>query len=299
MSNTSDQVDLLKLSREQLKKLCKERGHTGYSKCTKPQLVALLGSGTPSKFNPSMMTAMRPPEQDAPSSFSLPKKRLEPDSSGFGEPIAKKQKYPSRIPSKTGLSVKSPTPSAPSQAKQKSRPAQQPQILRESLVPPMSTTPATVPHHEGQPILPTTSYLLPQPPEPTNSSPRPSGSNVPLYSSKKFTDPRKITPNSCLIPRGPQSTSRSTTVAPPSTISVDPLPTPYLGFSELLVSALGPINMPPSIYDRKRVSSWSIILSGISNAERRTCILVSRMFRYAGKSMFRLPYLGYLICALR
>lgn len=45
--STPDQADLLKLSRAQLKQLCRERGHTGYSKCTKPQLVALLGSDTP------------------------------------------------------------------------------------------------------------------------------------------------------------------------------------------------------------------------------------------------------------
>ena len=50
--------------------------------------------------------------------------------------------------------------------------------------------------------------------------------------------------------------------------------------------------MPPSISDRKKVHSWSIILSGISDTDRRACILVSRMFRYAGKSALRSPSLG-------
>ncbi|TFY61292.1 hypothetical protein EVJ58_g4607 [Rhodofomes roseus] len=44
---------------------------------------------------------------------------------------------------------------------------------------------------------------------------------------------------------------------------------------------LSPITLPPSLVQRKRVQQWAIILSGLSDAERRQCVVVSRMFRYA------------------
>lgn len=46
---------------------------------------------------------------------------------------------------------------------------------------------------------------------------------------------------------------------------------------------LTPINLPPKLMQRRHVHKWSIILSGITNAERRHCVCVSRMFRYAGE----------------
>ena len=290
--------DLLKLSREKLKQLCKDRGHTGYSKCTKPQLVALLQLDTPSKFNSSMMTTTRLPEQDASSSTSVPKKPLELGVSGLEVPITKKRKYPNQIPSKPSLFMKPSAPSVPSQAKQKPPFSQRPSIPRELFVPPTPTTPATAPHLGRPPILSPPSRLPPPPPELMNSSPRSSGRNTRPQSSK-YVDPRKTVPSNYLVPQGPQKTLHSISVCSSSIASVEPLPPPYLGFSDIPVPVLGPIGMPPSISDRKRVGSWSIILSGVSNAERRTCVLVSRMFRYAGKSMFRLLYLGYLICALQ
>ncbi|KZT27383.1 hypothetical protein NEOLEDRAFT_1110792 [Neolentinus lepideus HHB14362 ss-1] len=41
------------------------------------------------------------------------------------------------------------------------------------------------------------------------------------------------------------------------------------------------ITMPPSLSQRKRVQWWAVILSGVSDAERRQCAQVSRMIRYA------------------
>lgn len=46
--------------------------------------------------------------------------------------------------------------------------------------------------------------------------------------------------------------------------------------------ALKAIEIPPSLFQRKRVHAWSVILSGLSDPERRQCALVSRMLRYAG-----------------
>lgn len=336
--STSDQTILLKLSREQLKQLCKERGHTGYSKCTKPQLVALLGSDTPSKFDPSMMTAALPPKQDTPSSASVSKKRPESGFSGIRESVAKKQRLTNPLPMDTNPSVKSSASSVPSKAKSKPRPAQKLPILRNALLLPASTTPATVPLPTQQLSLPPMSQFLPppfvdhslslaQPPgrsnqlHPTpNSQPyareaekRDSGTSFPTTDSslrlsdgnghtrpfKKFLDPRNSVLSNNPAPGGPQDTLCSTIVPSSSNVSVESLPAPYLDFPMIPVPIPGLIGMPPSISHRKGVRSWSIILSGISDTERRACVLVSRVFRYAGKSALRLPFRGCLISTLR
>ncbi|KAI0926702.1 hypothetical protein AcV5_007423 [Taiwanofungus camphoratus] len=58
--------------------------------------------------------------------------------------------------------------------------------------------------------------------------------------------------------------------------------------------SLVPITLPPSLVQRKRVQRWAIILSGLSDHERRQCVLVSRMFRYAVYlSASHLLYHGY------
>jgi len=322
--SVSGQTDLLKLSRERLKQLCKERGHTGYSKCTKPQLVALLGSDAPSKFNSSMMTTALPPKQDASSSASVPKKRPEPGFSGTGESVAKKQKRLNPIPSNGSPSMQTSIVSAPSKAQQKPLFSQKLPTLRELPVLPASTTSGTVPLPDRQPILPPMPRLLPssfmdhslshpQRPEPTNKSwvaPNPqshnrvaekpeSGTSQQLsdrngrtQAFKKFADPRNSVTISNPPPCVPQESPPSAIVESSSNMSVEPLPSPYLDFSVLPVPVLGLIGIPPSISDRKKVHSWSIILSRISNTERRACILVSRMFRYAGKSAPRSLSLG-------
>ena len=335
--STSDQADLLKLSREQLKRLCKECGHTGYSKCTKPQLVALLGSSTPSKFNSSMMATALPHKQDASSSASVPKKRLESGSSGPGESVAKKQKLSNPTSSKNSPSTLSSTVPAPPKAKRKPRFTQKPPVIREPSIPHIFTTPAAIslldqqPNPPPVPQLPTSSasnhsLSLPQPQElstrsqttlisqpqnravdkqesgtsfpATGSIQRPTSGNGRTQVFKKFLDPRNGVKSSHLVSYGPQETLPVTIVAPSSTASVKLLSPPYLDFSVLPVPVLGLIGMPPSISDRKKVYSWSIILSGVSDIERRACILVSRMFRYAGKPTLRSLSLGYLISVL-
>ncbi|KAL5524430.1 hypothetical protein ACEPAF_9570 [Sanghuangporus sanghuang] len=45
--------------------------------------------------------------------------------------------------------------------------------------------------------------------------------------------------------------------------------------------SLNAISIPPSLSERKRVNAWSVILSGLSDSERRKCALVSRTIRYA------------------
>lgn len=48
---------------------------------------------------------------------------------------------------------------------------------------------------------------------------------------------------------------------------------------------LASISLPPKLSKRKLVHRWSVILSGLSDDERRQCVLVSRMFRYSGGSV--------------
>lgn len=335
-TRSPDQTGLLKLSREQLKQLCRERGHTSYSKCTKPQLVTLLGSDTPSKFNPSMMSTALPPKQDASSSASVSKKRPGLGSSGPGESISKKQKrshpiLPGNVPS----IVQPPAVPAPSKSKRKPPFAEKLSTTHDSSAPPMPITPTAAPLPDQQPNFPSVSRhdsssvlnrisSLPQTLEPatrsqsTSSSgphnrvreeqesgtpfPAPdrpqlsSGGNGCTRPSKKFLDPRNGVASGLSAYHGPRGALPSTSLP---TISAEPLPPPYLDSSVVPIPVLGLIGMLPSISDRKKAQPWSIILSGISNAERRTCTLVSRTFRYAGKSAPRSFSLGSLSSMLR
>ncbi|KAI0042156.1 hypothetical protein FA95DRAFT_1564602 [Auriscalpium vulgare] len=79
----------------------------------------------------------------------------------------------------------------------------------------------------------------------------------------------------------------SSTVLPPPTLpSKESLPVAtvpcYLDFPEKPASLpLVPITYPPPLSQRRLVPRWAIILSGLSEVDRRQCILVSKMFRYA------------------
>ena len=65
-------------------------------------------------------------------------------------------------------------------------------------------------------------------------------------------------------------------------IKTSPTSLIYLDFTSSALPTLKPIDMPPSLSQRKHVQAWSIILSGLSDSDRRQCSLVSRLFRYAG-----------------
>lgn len=106
---------------------------------------------------------------------------------------------------------------------------------------------------------------------------------------------RSITRNQVLAPT--RSSTQSRRFVPPSTVqrnsstqthrsSKHPVrPSADFAFfdgTSLACLPLKPIEMPPSLSQRKRVHAWSVILSGLSDPERRQCALVSRMLRYAG-----------------
>ncbi|KAI0662275.1 hypothetical protein C8Q70DRAFT_910108 [Cubamyces menziesii] len=68
--------------------------------------------------------------------------------------------------------------------------------------------------------------------------------------------------------------------APPQDLAA-PLYYLDLPISLTPVPILRPISLPPPLAQRKRVAAWAVILSGLSDAERAVCALVSRTFRYA------------------
>lgn len=96
-------------------------------------------------------------------------------------------------------------------------------------------------------------------------------SRHPSTQLKRFVPPRTIQRNS--LTKAHQSSNH------PIQPCID-----FISFDgpSLVCLSLKPIEMPPSLSQRKRVHAWSVILSGLSNSERRQCVLVSRMLRYAG-----------------
>lgn len=58
------------------------------------------------------------------------------------------------------------------------------------------------------------------------------------------------------------------------------------------VPSLMNITFPPKLSDRKWVQSWAVILAALTDRDRQSCTLVSRTFRYAGKTIS-----GGLTCA--
>lgn len=101
-----------------------------------------------------------------------------------------------------------------------------------------------------------------------------------LHSSGKRFKPL-VLKKPFLVSANPPSISKRRPSAP----SAKTVPLAYLDFppAALDISAPKPISLPPSLSQRSRVQSWAVILSGISDEERRKCVLSSRMIRYAGK----------------
>jgi hypothetical protein len=57
----------------------------------------------------------------------------------------------------------------------------------------------------------------------------------------------------------------------------------HLDFETVETVALERIALPISLADRKKVGAWAVILSELSDAERRACARVSKLIRYAGE----------------
>jgi hypothetical protein len=62
-------------------------------------------------------------------------------------------------------------------------------------------------------------------------------------------------------------------------------------------SLLYAITIPPPLSQRKLVQSWAVILSGLSDRQRTTCCLVSKLIRYAGEHLVS-DYVEYTLIHL-
>ncbi|KAL5519947.1 hypothetical protein ACEPAG_1607 [Sanghuangporus baumii] len=86
------------------------------------------------------------------------------------------------------------------------------------------------------------------------------------------------------VPR-PKSRSDQSEAEPLPSRKVSPEHLIHLDFSAAPLlrppEFLNAISIPPSLSERKRINAWSVILSGLSDSERRKCALVSRAIRYA------------------
>ncbi|KAI0632467.1 hypothetical protein C8Q77DRAFT_1176940 [Trametes polyzona] len=93
-------------------------------------------------------------------------------------------------------------------------------------------------------------------------------------------DKSKLSPGPPRPSVGGASLSAASAVPTPSSANVA---LRYLEFPALstVLPTLRSITLPPPLAQRKRVGRWAIILSGLSDAERAICVLVSRTFRYA------------------
>jgi hypothetical protein len=64
--------------------------------------------------------------------------------------------------------------------------------------------------------------------------------------------------------------------------NVAPPPWPYIESKSPPVPRLQDITLPPNLVQRRYLTNWAIVLSGLEPSERRACSQVSRTIRYAG-----------------
>lgn len=283
LTSMSSLPDFTKLTVPQLKALCKDKRITGYSKLTKAALVEKLNAfpSAPTVANtilPSnhaessqaladlassqaIKTVPTPPRASTPSQPAVTHKELVVPT------VSKKRPAPDQIdkPAKKPRAITSMQPAEISKADPKNvkNATTSTQVLKDpvsahALSSTASTNTFKVPELPTQPAVP-------KPTLPKNSAKR----FKPLTITAQSQSP--LTKSPSLLPQIPTKT-------PSSTLSS----LRYLEFNPSPEVSLSLITKPPSIAQRKRVQPWALILSGISDAERRKCVLVSKMIRYAG-----------------
>lgn len=113
----------------------------------------------------------------------------------------------------------------------------------------------------------------------------------PLTTSRISVPPAYPTPFA-YKPFKPLSVTRPPAYNPPKSILVNQSPTPFSAEVETLYhfdfqpcapATFMDVTMPPPLSRRKLISRMAIILSGLSNSDRRACVFVCRAWRYAGQ----------------
>ena len=86
------------------------------------------------------------------------------------------------------------------------------------------------------------------------------------------------------ISRSTSAIERRTSSRESTRTKSDNVPLYHLDFTDPEAPVpLQPISLPPPLSRRRLVYRWSVILSGLSGQERKQCVLVSKLFRYAGQ----------------
>ncbi|KAI0726236.1 hypothetical protein C8Q72DRAFT_929327, partial [Fomitopsis betulina] len=282
----------------QLKALCKEQKIAGYSKLGKAALIEKLSV---------VLRKGRNEQKDATGSSTqqtqLPTDLTRPESVYVG---AKTQ---STLPGQPGdannahiVGENQVLPSQPEAAESVFRPAESSNLaskkLKGLLVDP-SVNLASQRHLSKDAVSTAHSLLISSvhplapvsphgPPELSSSLENPCCSSTASCPVSPDAPPVRKRFLKLIVAKTPLVFSSRAVEAPQDTCAMDP-PKPtcspvlhHLDFpAPMPVPQLPSITLPPSLSQRKRVQHWAIILSGLTDAERRCCVLVSRMLRYA------------------
>jgi hypothetical protein len=142
--------------------------------------------------------------------------------------------------------------------------------------------------HTGSPSMLISSNIVntalaPQTIETVHKATLPGKRFKPLVLKRDFTSPQSMPSAEHYHKAASTSLISDVQAASNSTVPLRHLDFPQVPFSPLTLVS---ISLPPKLSKRKHVHRWSVILSGLSDNERRQCVLVSRTFRYSGGSEF-------------
>lgn len=311
--------DLSKLTVPQLKALCKERRIIGYSKLAKAALLQKLAEAaaptkttSSPKANPSVTEAI-----EAPSTPRVDEARnpayIQSSTTYREGNVAKVVHQPSTGPTETStakalLPTGTQLPESPqnrivASARETStkRPAHidfsaPSKRIRTSPTPATNAPPkppVSTSTFQGAVPVDSSVFKVPalpvKPPEPLVNGPSMLAKEAP--NTKHSVVPRQIAGAGrfkALVPStpkpvGPDHANRQPSRAPEVSVTPRGVDSAVnFNFHATPLPVLSHISFPPKASERKWVYQWAVILSALSPADRQTCTLVSRTFRYAG-----------------
>lgn len=311
MTAPRTEEELKKLTVIALKAICKEHRLTGYSKLSKPAIIAKILAHEPKSAPATSQSSLSPQNQIA-DILAAGSKRPNDDSNTHAEPVQKKAKslpkditQPLQLPAQRNaihpVDLGQQSQFAPVQ-KNVSQPSGSPRLSPSvTQQPTVVNTVSAIPQSSRPALQPSGNFPLVQP----STCPPKAAVQAPHNQPDKPADPA----------RNPKLHSKSTTTAV-STGTVGTLKTPgkrftplvinrtistkafeikkpanttdvpYLDFvGNVIVPSLGPISLPPSLAERKVIDKVSLALSQVDEVDLGQCVQVSRMFRYAGKGL--------------
>ncbi|KAJ7288459.1 hypothetical protein C8J57DRAFT_1166183 [Mycena rebaudengoi] len=290
---TVSEAELKNLTVPQLKALCKEKKLVGYSKLAKPifalattthakNRIDVVSSAASARPAPAVRIPAVPqqPSVSQPNRKNISDKFLTTSTSSTSSQLVSTFRVPAvpQQPDSESTSVDSNSVSTgPPAKKRKTTPAKastpSAPNARDDLAPRASLTPAA---SSEPPPLKKRKVV----PSPTHSTPAPNTAYKAPPAQKRFVPLVIQKPLSAKVTPTPSS--------PPAAIlplHADNKMLCHLDFpTPLPPASLSAITLPPSVSQRKRVPRYALLLSQVADEDLRNCVLVSRMFRYAGKS---------------